>query len=109
MNSSSISVPPPPGFTPEGLVAGGVKEPKLISSVLPVYPSVARLAHVQGDVVVDTQIDKNGNVAHMNVISGPPMLRQSALDALRRWKYKPQELDGKPVEGELLVKIKFRL
>ena len=109
MNSSNVSVPPPPGFTPEGLVAGDVKEPKLISSVLPVYPSVARLAHVQGDVLVDTEIDKNGNVAHMNVISGPSMLRQAALDALRRWKYKPQELDGKPVEGELLVKIKFRL
>lgn len=108
MDSSEISVPPPPGF--EGAVAAGrVTEPKLISSVLPVYPSVARQARVEGDVVVDTQIDKNGNVAHMNVISGPSMLRQAALDALRRWKYQPQQLDGKSVEGEILVKIKFRL
>jgi TonB family protein len=111
VGSSSIAVPPPPGAAPEGSVTTGVamKEPTLISSVLPVYPSVARQARVQGDVVVDTQIDKNGNVARMNVVSGPTMLRQAALDALRRWKYQPQELDGKPVEGELLVKIKFRL
>jgi TonB family protein len=111
VGSSSIAVPPPPAAAPEGPVStgGALKEPKLISSVLPVYPSVARQARVQGDVVIDTQIDKKGNVAHMNVVSGPTMLRQAALDALRRWKYQPQELDGKPVESDLLVKIKFRL
>jgi len=109
LNSSGVSVPLPPGFTAEGLAAGRAKEPKLISSVMPVYPSVAKMAHVEGDVVIDAQINKSGNGVHMTVISGPAMLQQAALDALHRWKYQPQQLDGKPVEGELLVKIKFRL
>ncbi len=73
------------------------------------YPSVAKNAHVQGDVVVDTQIDKNGNVARMKVTSGPMMLRQAALDAVRKWKYEPSTLDGQPVTVEMLVTVKFRL
>ncbi len=90
-------------------VGGTVKEPKLISSTPVVYPSVAKDSHVQGDVVIDTQIDKNGNVVHMKVTSGPMMLRQAALDAVRRWKYEPSTLDGQPRSIEMLVTVKFRL
>lgn len=90
-------------------VGGTVKQPKLISSVMPVYPFAAREANVQGDVVIDTQIGPNGSVTHMKVISGPTMLRQAAQDALRRWKYQPSQLDGKPVAVQMLVTIRFRL
>jgi len=84
-----------------------VKEPKLLSSTLPVYPAFAKEAHVEGDVVVRTTIDKNGNVTHMDIVSGPTMLRQAARDALGRWKYEPSKLDGQPVSVQLLVTIKF--
>ncbi|HLV93786.1 MAG TPA: TonB family protein [Candidatus Acidoferrales bacterium] len=106
--SSSLALPPP---TPEGpvRVGGTVKEPRLISTVMPVYPLAARTAHIQGDVLIDTQVSKSGRVGHMNVVSGPMILRQAALDALRRWKYEPSQLDGKPVDVELLIKIQFRL
>jgi protein TonB len=58
-------------------------------------------------VVVNTTIDKNGNVVGMRVASGPPLLRQAALDALRRWKYEPSKLNGQPVAVEMQVTIKF--
>jgi TonB family protein len=107
-NAASL---PMPTMQPEGPVkiGGNVKEPKLINSVAPVYPLTARSSGVQGDVVIDTTIDKSGNVVRMHVVSGPAMLRPSALESLRRWKYEPSKLDGEPVEVQMQVTIKFRL
>jgi TonB family protein len=109
IGSSDVASPPAPEVKPEGPVkiGGLVKEPKLLSSTLPVYPSFAKEAHVEGDVVIRTTIDKNGSVTHMEVVSGPTMLRQAALDALGRWKYVPSKLDGQPVSVQLLVTIRF--
>jgi TonB family protein len=109
--SPNVALPPPPAATPGVPVSSGArpKEPQLIFSVLPLYPEVAKQARVQGDVIINAYINKNGNVARMDVISGPSMLRQAALDALRKWKYRPSQLNGQPIEGDLLVKIKFRL
>jgi TonB family protein len=90
-------------------VGGNIKEPRLLSYRPPDYPMVAKQAHVEGDVVIDTQIDKSGRVANMKVVSGPPMLRDAALNALRAWKYEPSTLDGEPVSIQMLVTIKFRL
>lgn len=109
MGSSDVTSPPAPEIKPEGPVkiGGQVKEPRLLTSTLPVYPAFARDAHVEGDVVIRTTIDKNGSVTHMEVVSGPSMLRQSALDALGRWKYVPSILDGQAVSVQMLVTIRF--
>ncbi|MFY9730587.1 MAG: TonB family protein [Candidatus Acidiferrales bacterium] len=107
-NAASI---PAPTMQPEGPVkiGGNVKEPKLINSVAPIYPASARSSGVQGDVVIDTTIDKTGKVVKMHVVSGPLMLRGSALDSLKRWKFEPSSLDGEPVDVQMQVTIKFRL
>jgi periplasmic protein TonB len=106
--ASSPNVAPPPAEAP--VKAGGkVEDPKLISSVMPVYPASARAAHMEGDVVIDTEVDKNGTVVRVKAVSGPLILRQAALDAVRRWKYQPSKLDGQPVSVELMVTVKFRL
>jgi TonB family protein len=109
MGSSDVASPPAPEIQPEGPVkiGGQVKEPKLLSSTLPVYPAFAKEAHVEGDVIIRTTIDKNGNVTHMEIVSGPTMLRQAALAALGRWKYEPSKLDGQAVAVQMLVTIKF--
>jgi periplasmic protein TonB len=54
-------------------------------------------------------VDQSGKVAHMEVVSGPPILRQAAVDALRSWRYEPSQLDGQSVSVELLVTLKFHL
>jgi TonB family protein len=102
---------PAPAAQPEAptKIGGNVKEPKLIASVAPAYPLGARSSGVQGDVVIETTIDKSGNVVRTHVVSGPAMLRPSALEALKHWKYEPSRLDGEPVEVQMQVTIRFRL
>ncbi|HXC87610.1 MAG TPA: TonB family protein [Candidatus Cybelea sp.] len=90
-------------------VGGDVKSAKLISSVSPIYPILAKNQHVSGDVRVDALIDANGRVTTMKVISGPALLHQAAMDALSKWKYQPAALDGKPVPMHLTVTLQFRL
>jgi periplasmic protein TonB len=109
--SSNAASLPSPEMRPEGpiKIGGNVKAPRLISSVAPQYPPIARSAGQQGDVVVETTIDKSGNVVRMHVVSGPAGLRGAAMDALKRWKYEPSSLDGEPVEVQMQVTIKFRM
>jgi TonB family protein len=90
-------------------VGGDVKQAELISKVSPVYPALAKNQHVSGNVLVDALIDANGKVTTMKVISGPALLHQAAMDALRQWKYQPATLDGKPVPMHLTVTLQFRL
>jgi len=108
---ASSSVLPPPSEEQEApvriRVGGEIKPPRLVSFVLPVYPSVARETGIEGDVVIDTTIDKTGKVTGMKVVSGSAMLRQAVLDALRHWKYEPSKLNGEAVPVELTVTIKF--
>jgi len=90
-------------------VGGDVKQAKLISSAPPAYPTLAKSQHVSGNVLIDALIDANGHVTTMKVVSGPTLLHQAAMDALKQWKYQPASLDGKPVPMHLTVTIQFRL
>jgi protein TonB len=65
--------------------------------------------HIEGDVRIEAQIDAKGRATHMKVVSGPPLLYQAAMDALRQWKYEPSRLDGNPVDSQTIVTIQFRL
>ncbi len=89
-------------------IGGDVKPAKLISSVPPVYPSVAKSQHVSGNVLIDALIDENGHVTTMKAISGPTLLQQAAKEAVHQWKYQPATLDGKPVAMHLTVTLQFR-
>jgi len=90
-------------------VGGDVKPAHLISSVPPAYPALAKTQHVSGDVRVDALVDAAGRVTTMKVVSGPSLLHQAAMDALRQWKYQAATLDGKAVPMHLTVTIQFRL
>ncbi len=90
-------------------VGGDVKQAKLISSVPPVYPAMAKAQHLSGNVTVDALIDATGRVTTMKVVSGPSLLQQAAMDALKQWKYQPAMLDGKAVPMHLSVTIQFHL
>ena len=89
-------------------VGGDVKPAKLLKSVQPVYPQLARTQHVSGNVQIDALIDADGNVSSMKVLSGPALLRDAALQSLKQWKYQPAELDGKPTSMHLTVVLQFR-
>lgn len=90
-------------------VGGKVRPPQAIYRPAPQYPALARQARVSGDVVVDTTLDENGNVTNMKIVSGPPLLYEAALNALKQWRYKPTYLNDQPVSVELIVTINFQL
>lgn len=90
-------------------VGGDVKQAKLISSIPPVYPALAKAQHVSGAVTIDALIDANGRVTTMKVISGPTLLQGAAMDALKQWKYQPATLNGNAVPMHLTVTLQFRL
>ncbi len=82
-------------------------QPELISSVPPVYPDLARSQSIRGDVVVDLLVDETGNVVQAQVVSGPALLREAAVEALRKNKYRPATLDGKATSAHVMVTIHF--
>ena len=89
-------------------IGGDVKPAKLIKSVPPVYPDIARTQHLSGNVQIDASVDADGNVSAVKVLSGPTLLHQAALSAVKQWKYRPAELDGKPTAMHLTVTVQFR-
>lgn len=109
--SSANAAPPAPEVAPSAPVrAGGlVKEPRLVSRVMPIYPIGARSASIEGDVVISISIGKDGKVTDAKVVSGPSLLRAAALDAVRHWKYQPSTLDGEPIVSQTQVTVGFHL
>jgi periplasmic protein TonB len=90
-------------------VSGGVVAGLLLNKVQPSYPPLAKQARIQGTVVLQAVIGKDGSIQHLKALSGHPMLIQSAIDAVSRWKYKPYILDGEPVEVDTQVTVNFTL
>lgn len=90
-------------------VSQSVEEGLILNKVKPVYPPLARQAHIQGTVILKVLINKSGDVENMQLFSGHPMLAPAALDAVKQWKYKPYLLNGEPVEVETRVSVNFRL
>jgi len=90
-------------------VSAGVLAGNLISKVDPVYPDIAKKAHVQGPVVLRAVIAKDGTVKNLTLISGAPMLVVSAVEAVEQWKYKPYLLNGEPTEVETTITVNYAL
>ena len=88
-------------------VGGDVQAAKLIKRVLPMYPQSARQTRTSGTVHLLGIIAKDGTIQKLQVLSGHPMLRQAALDAVRQWIYRPTILNGQPVEVEAPIDVIF--
>jgi periplasmic protein TonB len=107
---SSTPVAVPKIATPQRVrVSSGVQSGLLIRKVPPTYPPLARAARIQGTVILQAQISKDGNIENLQLISGHPMLAPAAIEAVKQWKYKPYLLNGDPVEVETQVQVNFTL
>lgn len=91
------------------LVAQGVTMGLLVKKVQPVYPPEARNAHIQGTVRLRAVINKNGDVVDLEVEGGPVELVVSAVNAVRKWKYRPYLLAGEPVEVQTEIQVNYVL
>ncbi|MGZ7030129.1 MAG: energy transducer TonB [Terriglobales bacterium] len=107
---SSTPVAIPKAATPIRVrVSQGVSQGLLIHQVKPAYPPLARQARIQGSVVLQAVIAKDGTIQGLKVVSGHPMLTTSAVDAVKQWRYKPYFLNGEPVEVETQITVNFTL
>lgn len=88
-------------------VGGNVMQKKVVHMVFPVYPPIAKVAHVSGTVVLHAIIAKDGTVQDLKVISGPELLVGSALEAVKQWTYQPTLLNGEPVEVDTTITVIF--
>jgi TonB family protein len=98
------------GHAPKQLsIPANVMQGNLINKTVPAYPADAKKAGVEGTVVLQAIISKDGNIENLRVLSGPEKLQQSSLDAVRQWKYKPYLLNGDPVQVETKISVVYSL
>src|SRR6202521_5779098 len=107
---SSANTAIPKVATPQRVrVSTGVATGLLIKKVTPNYPQLAKQARIQGTVVLQAEISKDGTIQNLQLISGHPMLAPGAIEAVRQWRYKPYLLNGEPVAVETTVQVNFSL
>ena len=88
-------------------ISSGLAVGMLVHKTAPLYPDIAKFAHVFGTVVLQATVSKEGTIENLRVISGPNMLRQAALEAVKSWRYKPYLLNGDPVQVDTTVNVSF--
>src|ERR1700747_3695654 len=107
---SSTPVAVPKVATPQRVrVSLGVSQGLLVKRVQPNYPPLARQARIQGQVLLQAEISKDGTIENLRLISGHPMLAPAALEAVKQWRYRPYMLNGEPVAVETQVQVNFTL
>ncbi|MGA8409055.1 MAG: energy transducer TonB [Candidatus Acidiferrales bacterium] len=110
IGGTGSALPPPPKASPSRIrVGGNVAAAKLIRQVTPIYPTIAKTAHISGTVVLHAIIAKDGTIQELTYVSGPPLLMRNAMDAVRQWRYNPTLLNGEPVEVDTTISVVFTL
>jgi len=105
-----IGGPPPPKPVQTRIrVGGNVQGAKLIRQIQPIYPQIAKTAHVSGTVLLHAIIAKDGTIQELQYISGPALLMKAAMDAVHEWRYQPTLLNGDPVEVDTQIQVVFTL
>src|SRR6201993_5485582 len=91
-------------------ISQGVTQGMVLRRVQPTYPQMAKIARVQGAVVLAAIIGKDGTIQNLHVVStASPLLNQAAIDAVKQWRYRPYILNGEPVEVDTTVTVNFTL
>jgi TonB family protein len=91
------------------IVAADVMQSLIRYRTMPIYPEAARGKNIEGGVLLDTVIGKDGRVLDVQLISGPPELAPAAMDAVKNWRFSPFTLNGAAVEVETTIEVAFRL
>jgi periplasmic protein TonB len=99
----------PPDTTPRVLHVTRIDPAQLLHRVEPTYPILARQTRREGTVELRALIAEDGSVQSLQVLSGDAVFVQSAVDAVRQWRYKPTILNGRPVEVDTRITVNYRL
>jgi len=111
-DADAAAIDPPPGTAAAApIITLTEKEARavMVDHPKPVYPPIAQAARVSGDVTIEIHAGVDGRVSSLRVVSGPAMLQGAAVDAVKKWTFKPAESDGDTAEIETTITIPFRL
>ncbi len=107
---STLPPPPPPPPPAKAFHVGGdIKEPTKIRDVQPMYPAIAIAAKVEGTVIIEATIGRDGTIEATKVLRSIPLLDHAALEAVRQWRFTPTRLNGVPIPVIMSVTVRFTL
>jgi TonB family protein len=106
--SGSLSALAKPNAAKPSMLAQSELSPvEVTKRVPPIFPTIARQRRLSGTILVDALIDKNGKVANMQLVSGPPVFRDAAFDAIKQWQFKPAMLNGQAIDQHTQIRLQF--
>ncbi len=89
-------------------IVSQLSEGQLLNRVEPVYPHIAAISGIQGQVKLHAIIGRDGRIQSLSAVSGHPLLLRAAIDAVEQWRYRPYVLNGETVEVETFITVNFR-
>jgi TonB family protein len=102
--------PAPPATRPMRIrVGGNVAQTAIVHQVAPIYPPLAKAAHISGTVILHAVIARDGTIKELQYVSGPDLLKAAAMDAVKQWQYTPTKLNGEPIEVDTTIQVVFAL
>lgn len=109
LQAADIQAPADAAAPEEIALRAGMPNLKKVHNEAPVYPAMAKAAHISGEVDINATIEKDGTVSAIDVVSGPQMLREAAMETVRRWRYEPYLVDGLPVRVRTELGVMFTM
>ncbi len=105
----NVTPPPPPPVHQAVRLSSGVTDGLLIQRITPDYPYIAKIGHIQGSVVLQATIGRDGTIQNLQAVSGHPVLVKAAMEAVRRWRYRPYLLNNQAVDVDTQITVNFTL
>jgi periplasmic protein TonB len=109
VGGSGIAPPPAPAPIAPIHLHSGMKPPTKTTDVAPIYPAIAKSAHVQGVVILEAVLDAQGRVTSVHILRSIPLLDDAAVVAVQQWRFTPALLNGEPVPVVMTVTVNFAL
>jgi TonB family protein len=111
LSSGTEAIPPPPPTSQPSIsrVGGNIRPPQKVIDAAPIYPPIAKAAHIEGVVILEALIGEDGSVRDARVLRSIPMLDSAAIEAVRQWRFTPTLLNGLPVPVTMTVTVAFKL
>jgi protein TonB len=106
--SGGLCLATPTPRPPRQIHKSQMDEGELLHKVEPIYPRLAVLSNVHGEVRLHAIIAKDGTIQSLSVISGHPLLANAAMEAVKQWRYRPYVLNKEPVEVDTFITVNFR-
>jgi protein TonB len=106
--SGALSALAKPEVAKPSMLAQSNLEPvQVLKRVAPVYPAIAKQRRLAGILVVQATVGKDGKITNLELVSGPPVFRDAAFEALKQWQFKPAMLNGQPIDQSTQIRLAF--